>query len=281
MKEVVMKMGPYGPYVELVDHTIVTSSTEESEEGGADGSKKKKKASKAEKPRRVGVSNIGKKPEEVTLEDALYFLAFPIHLGEHAAEAFVDEEKGINREAHVGEVTLSLGKFGYYVKFGETLASIPAKFLREELQNDPRNVTLEQAKDLIEKKRRKPDNTRTKGRFASKAAKEKLAKEKEEKKKKTKKKKATTTPAKKTKTSTKKDDDGLPKKKKPLTAYFQFAKDHRETVKKENPGLSLGETSKKLSGMWKELDAATKSRYETDAKARLEQFKLEDVAKEM
>ena len=280
MKEVVMKMGPYGPYVELVDHTIVTSSTEESEEGSADGSKKKKKASKAEKPRRVGVSNIGKKPEEVTLEDALYFLAFPIHLGEHAAEAFVDEEKGINREAHVGEVTLSLGKFGYYVKFGETLASIPAKFLREELQNDPRNVTLEQAKDLIEKKRRKPDNTRTKGRFASKAAKEKLAKEKEEKKKKKKKKKATT--AKKTKTSTKKDDDGLPKKKKPLTAYFQFAKDHRETVKKENPGLSLGETSKKLSGMWKELDAATKSRYETDAKARLEQFKLdEDVAKEM
>ena len=67
----------------------------------------------------------------MTLEDALYFLAFPIHLGEHAAEAFVDEEKGINREAHVGEVTLSLGKFGYYVKFGETLASIPAKFLRE------------------------------------------------------------------------------------------------------------------------------------------------------
>ena len=59
-------------------------------------------------------------------------------------------------------------------KFGETLASIPAKFLREELQNDPRNVTLEQAKDLIEKKRRKPTTLRTKGRLASKAAKEKL-----------------------------------------------------------------------------------------------------------
>merc|ERR1711959_60292 len=149
-------------YVELVDHTNVTSSTEESEEGSADGSKKKKKASKDEKPRRVGVSNIGKKPEEVTLEDALYFLAFPIHLGEHTAEAFVDEEKGINREAHVGEVTLSLGKFGYYVKFGETLASIPAKFLREELQktgqhSNQRSIRVESSEREARKRKRREE----------------------------------------------------------------------------------------------------------------------------
>ena len=289
MKEVVMKMGPYGPYVELVDHTIVVPSAEqvEDESEEEDGSEKKKtkktkKATqKAEKPRRIGVSNIGKKPEEVTLEDALYFLAFPIHLGEHATEAFVDEEKEINRQAHAGEVTLSLGKFGYYVKFGETLASIPAKFMREELQNDPRNMTLAQAKDLIEKKRRKPDSTRTKGRFASKAAKEKLAKEKAEKKKqraaKAKTTKTTTTKKATSKESDVNDEkDTTPKIKKPLTAYFQFAKDNRENVKKENPGVSLGEASKKLGAMWKELDATTKSKYETDAKSRLEQFKREE-----
>jgi len=40
--------------------------------------------------------------------------------------------------------------------------------------------------------------------------------------------------------------------------------------------LSLGETSKKLGAMWKELDATTKSKYETDAKTRLEQFKREE-----
>ena len=291
-KEVVMKMGPYGPYVELVDHTIVVPSAEqvEDESEEEDGSEKKKtkktkKATqKAEKPRRVGVSNIGKKPEEVTLEDALYFLAFPIHLGEHATEVFVDEEKEINREAHAGEVTLSLGKFGYYVKFGETLASIPAKFMREDLQNDPRNMTLAQAKDLIEKKRRKPDSTRTKGRFASKAAKEKLAKEKAEKKKQKAVKAKTTTKTTTTKKATSKESDDekkttTPKKKKPLTAYFQFAKDNRENVKKENPGVSLGEASKKLGAMWKELDATTKSKYETDAKARLEQFKREEENK--
>ena len=175
-------------------------------------------------------------------------------------------------------MTLSLGKFGYYVKFGETLASIPAKFMREDLQNDPRNMTLAQAKDLIEKKRRKPDSTRTKGRFASKAAKEKLAKEKAEKKKKKKKAKTTKTTTTKKATSKKDDDEKktTPKRKKPLTAYFQFAKDNRENVKKENPGVSLGETSKKLGAMWKELDATTKSKYETDAKSRLEQFKREE-----
>jgi len=197
---------------------------------------------------------------------------------------FVDEEKEINREAHAGEVTLSLGKFGYYVKFGETLASIPAKFMREDLQNDPRNMTLAQAKDLIEKKRKKPDSTRTKGRFASKAAKKKLAKEKAEKKKQKAVKAKTTTKTTTTKKATSKESDDekkttTPKKKKPLTAYFQFAKDNRENVKKENPGVSLGEASKKLGAMWKELDATTKSKYETDAKARLEQFKREEENK--
>jgi topoisomerase IA-like protein len=261
---------------------VVEDESEEEDGSEKKKTKKTKKATqKAEKPRRVGVSNIGKKPEEVTLEDALYFLAFPIHLGEHATEAFVDEEKEINRQAHAGEVTLSLGKFGYYVKFGETLASIPAKFMREELQNDPRNMTLAQAKDLIEKKRRKPDSTRTKGRFASKAAKEKLAKEKAEKKKQ-RAAKAKTTKTTTTKKATSKESDvndekeTTPKRKKPLTAYFQFAKDNRENVKKENPGVSLGEASKKLGAMWKELDATTKSKYETDAKSRLEQFKREE-----
>merc|ERR1712216_626883 len=72
------------------------------------------------------------------------------------------------------------------------------------------------------------------------------------------------------------EKETTPKRKKPLTAYFQFAKDNRENVKKENPGVSLGEASKKLGAMWKELDATTKSKYETDAKSRLEQFKREE-----
>ena len=303
-KEVVMKMGPYGPYVELVDHSVVVTAPPAIEEvkeeeveveveeamPTIDGKKKKEKKAttltkkkttiaKAEKPRRVGVANIGKKPEDVTLEDALFFLAFPIHLGEHATEVFIDEEKNINREAYKGEITLSLGQFGYYVKFGDTLASVSAKFMREELQGDPRNMTLIQAKDLIEKKRRKPDNARTKGRFASKAAKEKIAQEKKAKKATAT--KATKAAAKATKSNTKSLDDDKDNKatetitktmttktKKPLTAYFQFAQDSRENVKTQYPGLSLGETSKKIGALWNSLDEETKTKYQTDAKTK-------------
>jgi hypothetical protein len=61
----VMKMGPYGPYVELVDHSIVVPSADEDDDSSVeeeqdenDGKKKKKKTkakktTKAEKPRRV------------------------------------------------------------------------------------------------------------------------------------------------------------------------------------------------------------------------------------
>ena len=39
--------------------------------------------------------------------------------------------------------------------------------------------------------------------------------------------------------------------KKPLTAYFMFANDHRQRVKEEHPELTFGEIAKHLAHMWK------------------------------
>ncbi|XP_021953334.1 high mobility group protein B2 [Folsomia candida] len=59
--------------------------------------------------------------------------------------------------------------------------------------------------------------------------------------------------------------------KRPLSAFFLFSGEMRPKIRKENPGLSLGEMGKELGKRWASIDAASKKKYEkTAAAAKLE-----------
>merc|ERR1712127_448846 len=61
-----------------------------------------------------------------------------------------------------------------------------------------------------------------------------------------------------------KKDPNAPKR--PQTAFFLFAADHRAEAKKTLPeGSRVSEVAKKLGVMWKEVDAKTKEKYQSQA----------------
>ncbi|CAG5112977.1 Oidioi.mRNA.OKI2018_I69.chr2.g7131.t1.cds [Oikopleura dioica] len=61
-----------------------------------------------------------------------------------------------------------------------------------------------------------------------------------------------------------KKDPNAPKR--PQTAFFLFAADHRPAAKKSLPeGARVSEVAKKLGVMWKEADAKTKEKYQSQA----------------
>jgi len=53
----------------------------------------------------------------------------------------------------------------------------------------------------------------------------------------------------------KKKDPNAPKR--PQSAYFLWLNEHREQIKKENPGISLTDLSKRAGEMWRELTDKT------------------------
>lgn len=46
--------------------------------------------------------------------------------------------------------------------------------------------------------------------------------------------------------------------KRPISAYFAFAADKREQIKKENPGFKVTDISKRTGELWKDLTEAEK-----------------------
>ena len=52
------------------------------------------------------------------------------------------------------------------------------------------------------------------------------------------------------------------KPKKPLTSYMFFCNEKREEIMKENEGMGIGEISKILGKMWKEIKDEDKKKYE-------------------
>lgn len=108
--EVIARLGRFGPYVQL-------GRVEEDEKG-----KKKGKASDlktASLPKEVSV-------EKVTLEQALSLLSFPRNLGLHDGN----------------EVTVSLGRFGPYVRCGKQTATLTQ-------EDDPATITFDRCVVLI------------------------------------------------------------------------------------------------------------------------------------
>ncbi|XP_006861983.1 PREDICTED: high mobility group protein B2-like [Chrysochloris asiatica] len=61
----------------------------------------------------------------------------------------------------------------------------------------------------------------------------------------------------------KKKDPNVPKR--PPSAFFLFCSEHRPKIKSEHPGLSIGDTAKKLGEMWSEQSAKDKQPYEQTA----------------
>lgn len=53
--------------------------------------------------------------------------------------------------------------------------------------------------------------------------------------------------------------------KRPPSAFFLFCADRRPKIKAENPGLSIGDTAKKLGEMWNGLTPEEKQPYEKNA----------------
>ena len=82
-----------------------------------------------EKPRFASLLK-GQSIETITLEDALKLFAYPKNLGDYEGKA----------------VTVAIGRFGPYVKHNNKFVSIPK-------DESPASITLEQAIELIEKKR--------------------------------------------------------------------------------------------------------------------------------
>lgn len=55
------------------------------------------------------------------------------------------------------------------------------------------------------------------------------------------------------KRKTKKQDKDPNQPKRPQSAYFLWLNDSRETIKKDNPGITITELSKKAGELWKEI----------------------------
>jgi len=80
-----------------------------------------------------------KKPltlETITLEDAINILKFPINLGKYGRR----------------NVILKTGKFGFYLECGDITVSLSTKDDKESPHDDPENITLEEAIELIKDK---------------------------------------------------------------------------------------------------------------------------------
>uniref|UniRef100_A0A6I8NSF6 High mobility group protein B2 n=3 Tax=Ornithorhynchus anatinus TaxID=9258 RepID=A0A6I8NSF6_ORNAN len=73
----------------------------------------------------------------------------------------------------------------------------------------------------------------------------------------------------------KKKDPNAPKR--PPSAFFLFCSEQRPKIKSEHPGLSIGDTAKKLGELWSEQSAKDKLPYEQKA-AKLKEKYEKDIA---
>ena len=68
----------------------------------------------------------------------------------------------------------------------------------------------------------------------------------------------------------KKKDPNAPKR--PPSAFFLFCSKYRPKIRSEHPGLSTGDTAKKLGKMWSEQSAKDKQPYEQKAAKLREKY---------
>ncbi len=137
---VTLKTGPYGPYIEVINNDASSniqenedeSNAENSKQSGAKKGKEKTSAkSKASNVKRVPVPKIWQDNlEEFDPNKAKFLASLPKKLG-----MFEDKQVSVN-----------IGRFGPFIMHDKTFVSI----------KDPLAVNIEQAIELIEKKRIQP-----------------------------------------------------------------------------------------------------------------------------
>ncbi len=117
-KEVTLRQGPYGPYVQLGEVEEVPTETGRG--------KSKKTVMTKTKPKRASLPR-GLPPDDLNLETALRLLALPRDLGSHEGET----------------VSAGIGRFGPYVKKGATYVSLKK-------DDDVLTIGINRAVELIE-----------------------------------------------------------------------------------------------------------------------------------
>ncbi|KAK3242876.1 hypothetical protein CYMTET_47452 [Cymbomonas tetramitiformis] len=210
-QDILLKMGPYGHYLQI--------GGDDDESAADDGKKKKKK-----RPKRCTLPP-GMPPHDVDLQAALELLALPRALGEHPADG--------------EDIYVCLGRFGYYVKHGNLLASIPKKETWEE-------VGVERAVELLAAKAAKEAARIASGkppRGKSRRAAAKGNKSKASAKTGRKSAKAGNTPT------------------RPLSAFFQYSRVKRAEVKEMHPTHSAGQVAKVLGEQWRALPEESRAPY--------------------
>ena len=109
--KITLRVGPYGPYVQLGGEEVAPAPAPVAEEVGEDGKKKrKKKAAPKDKPKRASLPK-GTDINEVDLAKALKLLSLPREIG---------------AEPESGEMIYAgIGRFGPYLKVGPRYQSLP------------------------------------------------------------------------------------------------------------------------------------------------------------
>lgn len=65
----------------------------------------------------------------------------------------------------------------------------------------------------------------------------------------------------------------LPEKpKRPLTPYFKYSQDRRQTLMKEHPDWKITQVTIQCASEWKNLDPSDKEKYETNFKREMEEY---------
>ena len=152
-RTVSLRMGPYGPYVQIdlppeVENALPAAPAYEEVVDAKTGKVKKKKvkAPAKEKPKRQGL-NKGTKVEDVTLESALELLALPREVGIHP---------------QTGEmIKAGIGRFGPFLVHQGTYTSIPKS-------DDLMMIGINRAVDLIAAKAERVAAGGGKGRWGKK-----------------------------------------------------------------------------------------------------------------
>jgi high mobility group protein B1 len=68
--------------------------------------------------------------------------------------------------------------------------------------------------------------------------------------------------------------------KRPMSAYFYFMADKRDSVRAEQPGLGVADTAKVMGRMWAEMGPGEKLRYEGKSEAAKARYQEEKAAYE-
>jgi len=131
-RQIELKKGPYGPYIEF--HIQGYEDNKDHEENEVKKAKKGQKKKAISNVKRIPVPKIWQDDLELDEEKVAFLADLPKELGEFEGK----------------KVTIGIGRFGPFIKHDSTFVSV----------KDPLDITFEQALELLAKKRTSPAKPR-------------------------------------------------------------------------------------------------------------------------